>query len=223
MTAMDIDKTMDKETRQKRADVVVQMLKTLFPQVKCALHYATPLELLIAVILSAQCTDKKVNEVTEKLFRKYPTPQAYLNADYEEFCQDIRQTGFYRNKAKNVLATVKKIADEYGGEVPHTMTELITLSGVARKTASIVLGEVFGITEGIAVDTHVIRLSQKFGLTVQKDQGKIEKDLMDVVPKEEWRGFTLRMGNYGRQYSPAHKKSDMSDPVSKVLIGNGLL
>ena len=214
---------MDKKIRQKRAIIVVKVLKELFPKVRCALTYTNSLELLIAVILSAQCTDKKVNEVTAQLFRKYPTMESYLQADYDTFCQDIRSTGFYRNKAKNVLATIKKINDDFGGEVPRTMAELVTLRGAARKTASIVLGEAFGMTEGIAVDTHVIRLSQKFRLTAQKEQGKIENDLMEIVPKEEWRGLTLRMGNYGRTYSPAHKKNDESDPISQALLAAKLL
>ncbi len=208
---------------QQRAEVVVATLKKLFPKVKCALNYSHTHELLISVILSAQCTDKKVNEVTEKLYKKYTSLNDFLKADYDEFCQDIRSTGFYRNKAKNVLATAKKIHEEFNDEVPHTMEELTSLPGVARKTASIVLGEAFGITDGIAVDTHVIRLSQKFGLTTQKDQGKIEKDLMGILPKEEWRGITLRMGNYGRMYSPAHKKDDMGDPVSQALLAAKLL
>ena len=162
---------MELELRKKRAVIVLKTLKKLFPTTQSALNYSNELEFLIAVILSAQCTDKKVNEVTEKLFKKYPTLQDYNKADFEEFCQDIRQTGFYKNKAKNVLAMTKKIAEEFNGKVPQEMEQLLTLSGVARKTANVVMGEIFGKMEGVAVDTHVIRLSQKFKLTDKKDQG----------------------------------------------------
>lgn len=208
---------MDIELRKRRATIVLATLKRLFPEVKPALKYSKDYEFLIAVILSAQCTDKKVNEVTEKLFKKYPTLDDYNKADFDAFCQDIRQTGFYRNKAKNVLATTKKLTEEYGGKVPDTMEQLLSLPGVARKTANVVLGELFRKSEGVAVDTHVIRLSQKFKLTSASDQGKIEKDLMELLPKSEWREITLRMGNYGREYSPAHKKNDLTDPVSQEL------
>jgi len=214
---------MELELRKKRAEIVLKTLKKLFPTTQSALNYSNELEFLIAVILSAQCTDKKVNEVTEKLFKKYPTLQDYNKADFEEFCQDIRQTGFYKNKAKNVLATTKKIAEEFGGKVPQEMEQLLTLSGVARKTANVVMGEIFGKMEGVAVDTHVIRLSQKFKLTDKKDQGKIEKDLMEILPQSEWLEFTHRIIDYGRQYSPAHKKEDNSDPVSQALLAENLL
>jgi len=214
---------MELELRKKRAEIVLKTLKKLFPTTQSALNYSNELEFLIAVILSAQCTDKKVNEVTEKLFKKYPTLQDYNKADFEEFCQDIRQTGFYKNKAKNVLATTKKIAEEFNGKVPQEMEQLLTLSGVARKTANVVMGEIFGKMEGVAVDTHVIRLSQKFKLTDKKDQGKIEKDLMEILPQSEWLEFTHRIIDYGRQYSPAHKKDDNSDPVSQALLAENLL
>ncbi|MBP9815985.1 endonuclease III [Candidatus Woesebacteria bacterium] len=214
---------MELELRKKRAEIVLKTLKKLFPTTQSALNYSNELEFLIAVILSAQCTDKKVNEVTEKLFKKYPTLQDYNKADFEEFCQDIRQTGFYKNKAKNVLATTKKIAEEFNGKVPQEMDELLTLSGVARKTANVVMGEIFGKMEGVAVDTHVIRLSQKFNLTDKQDQGKIEKDLMEILPQKEWLEFTHRIIDYGRQYSPAHKKEDNSDPVSQALLAENLL
>ena len=214
---------MELELRKKRAEIVLKTLKKLFPTTQSALNYSNELEFLIAVILSAQCTDKKVNEVTEKLFKKYPTLQDYNKADFEEFCQDIRQTGFYKNKAKNVLATTKKIAEEFNGKVPQEMEQLLTLSGVARKTANVVMGEIFGKMEGVAVDTHVIRLSQKFKLTDKKDQGKIEKDLMEILPQSEWLEFTHRIIDYGRQYSPAHKKEDNSDPVSQALLAENLL
>ncbi len=214
---------METDVRKKRAKIVLKTLKSLFPEVKPALHYTSDYEFLIAVILSAQCTDKKVNEVTEKLFNKYPKLEDYNNANFDEFCQDIRQTGFYRNKAKNVLATTVKLSNDFGGKVPKTMNDLLSLPGVARKTANVVLGELFRISEGIAVDTHVIRLSHKFKLTDAREQSKIERELMEILPKSDWREITLRMGNYGRQYSPAHKKNQVDDPVTQKLMQEGLL
>lgn len=207
----------------KRINIILAELAKLFPEPKTALHYSNELELLIAVMLSAQCTDKKVNEVTSKLFKKYRTLNDYATAPQEEFEQDIRSTGFYKNKAKNVIATAKLLRDSFGSEVPQTMEELITLPGVARKTANVVLGEAFGIYEGIAVDTHVKRLSNKFKLTTHSDPTKIEQDLMEIIPRSEWRNFTLRMIDYGREYSPARKKNDTDDPVSVALAAEGLL
>lgn len=197
--------------------VILTTLERLYPTPKIALNYSNTLELLISVILSAQCTDKKVNEVTEILFQKYPTLDDYLSADIQEFEQDIRSTGFYKNKAKNVLSACRKIKTDFNGEVPQTMEELLTLPGVARKTANVVLSEAFGIYDGIAVDTHVKRLSNKFGLTTSSDPKKIEQDLMKIVPKDEWRNFTLRMIQYGRDYSPARKVKDLDDPISLAL------
>ena len=204
-------------TPHDRYERIAPLLEKLFPDAKIALQYSTPFELLVAVILSAQCTDKKVNEVTDKLFKKYTNLDMYANADIEEFGQDIRSTGFYKNKAKNVIATAQKIRSEFGGIVPRTMSELITLPGVARKTANVVLSEVYGVHEGIAVDTHMIRLCNKFGLTTQKDPVKIEKELMNIVPQDQWRRFSFRMVLYGREYSPAHKVNSHDDPISQAL------
>lgn len=204
-------------TIQQKYEIIAEELAKIYPDAHIALNYSNIFELLVAVILSAQCTDKKVNEVTAKLFKKYQTLDEYADADFDEFCQDIRSTGFYRNKAKNVMATAQKIRSDFKGEVPNTMEELITLPGVARKTANVVLSEAFGIHEGIAVDTHMIRLCNKFGLTQQKDPVKIEQDLMKIVPHDQWRLFTMRMIQYGREYSPAHKVSSDEDPVSQVL------
>ena len=155
---------------------ILKILKQNFPHAKIALNYRNEWELLVAVILSAQCTDKKVNEVTSKLYRKYPDLSAYCNADIGEFETDIRPTGFYHNKAKNILASARIIAEKYKGKIPNKMEELISLPGVARKTANVVLGNAFKIYEGIAVDTHVIRISQRLGLTENTDPVKIEKD-----------------------------------------------
>ena len=189
--------------RQKRGEIVVRYLKKLYPNAKIVLNYSNNWELLVAVVLSAQCTDKMVNKVTEKLFKKYKTLGDYVNAKQGEFEQDIRSTGFYRNKAKNILKTARMVKEKHGGTVPNTMEELTKLAGVARKTANIVLGNAFGIVEGIAVDTHVKRLSIRFGLSSHTNPEKIEKDLMELLPKSEWFVFTYRLIEYGRTFCTA--------------------
>jgi endonuclease-3 len=191
--------------RKEKARKVLKNLKKLFPNAKIALKFGNPWELLVAVILSAQCTDKKVNEVTEKLFKKYRTLDDYVKADPKEFEKDIHSTGFYKQKAKYILNSAKIIKEKFGGKVPRKMDELLTLPGVARKTANIVLTNAYGIVEGIAVDTHVKRLSKKFGLTNHDDPEKIEKDLMEIIPKKEWGSFPYRMIEYGRQICPARR------------------
>lgn len=203
---------------QQRATIVLKELHRLFPTVKPALTYSNNWELLVAVALSAQCTDKKVNEVTNRLFKKYLTISDYIAADQAEFEQDIYQTGFYKAKAKNILAAAKKVQEEFAGTVPQTMKELVSIPGVGRKTANVILGAAFGKAVGIAVDTHVKRLAQKFGLTTHTDATKIEKDLTGLIPQDEWYEFTLRMIEYGRQYSPARKKMDNTDPISLLLL-----
>lgn len=205
------------EKRKKRALVITRELKRLFPESKIALNFSNKLELLIAVILSAQCTDKKVNEVTEKLFEKYKTLNDYTKAKIEVFEQDIHSTGFFRNKTKNILATVKIIESEFCGEVPDTMDDLLKLPGVARKTANIVLGDGFGKVEGIAVDTHVKRLSILHGLTMENDPNKIEQDLMKIVPRSEWLNFNHRLIEYGRQFCPAKKHDHDKCPMTKEI------
>lgn len=196
---------------------MVTKLKELFPTTKSALNYSTPWEFLVAVILSAQCTDERVNTVTEKLFKKYPTISDYVNAELTEFEQDIRSTGFYKNKAKNVLATARIIQEKYHGELPKTMEQMLELPGVARKTGNVVLSGCFNIIVGIAVDTHVRRLSNLYGLTAEQDPEKIEKDLMEVLPKKEWPEFTLRMIDYGRKYCPAKKHNHDVCPLTVAL------
>lgn len=191
-----------------RAQKIVNELRTLFPNAKIALNYSNNWELLVAVILSAQCTDKKVNEVTEKLFKKYPTLDSYVGASQAQFEQDIKSTGFYRNKAKNILAAAKMIKEKFQGKIPKTMDEMLVLPGVARKTANVVLGNAHGVVEGIAVDTHVIRLSRLLGLTKEKAPEKIEQDLMALVPKDQWFEMTYLLISYGRAYckgGPHHK------------------
>lgn len=206
------------EERKKRAEKIVKELKRLFPAAKCALLYSTSYELLFAVILSAQCTDKMVNLVTEKLFKKYKTLDDYVNARQEEFEKDIKSTGFYRNKAKNILATAKMLKEKFEGNVPDTMEVLLTLPGVARKTANCVLGEIYHKSEGVVVDTHVRRLSKLYGLTDEDTPEKIEKDLMQLIPKNEWIDFSFRMIDYGRKYCPAKAHDHKNCPLVKVSI-----
>lgn len=186
------------EKREKRTGEIILRLKKKFPSAKIVLKFSNPWELLVAVILSAQCTDKKVNEVTAGLFKKYRTLEDYVRAKPKEFENIIRPTGFYRAKAKNILATAKIIKEKFGGKVPRTMADMLTLKGVARKTANVVLGNAYGVVEGIAVDTHVRRLSQRLGLSQHDDPNKIEQDLMKLVPKKDWFKLTYLLIDHGR-------------------------
>ena len=185
---------------------IIKVLKKLYPDPACALHYKKPFELLVAVILSAQCTDKRVNEVTEELFKKYRVLDDYIKAKPAEFEKDIYSTGFYKAKTKNILAAAKAVKKDFGGKIPKTMGEMITIPGVGRKTANVVLGELYNTAEGIAVDTHVIRLSRLLGLTKHSDATKIERDLMEIVPKKDWVRFSHMLILYGREYCTAHCK-----------------
>jgi endonuclease-3 len=199
--------------RKMRITALNKKLKKLFPETEMALRYRSHLELLVAVELSAQCTDKKVNEVTEILFKKYKKLEDYVHADVHEFEKDIKQTGFYKNKAKNILAATKRISEVYGGKVPNTMEEILTIPGVARKTANVVLGNAFGVVDGIAVDTHVRRFVIRYDLSDFKDPVKIERDLMALLPKKEWFAFTYRVIAYGRTIAPARKYDISTDPL----------
>ena len=201
------------EKRKKLIVKIINKLKELFPNAKIALKYSNNWELMVAVILSAQCTDKMVNKVTDKLFKKYKTLADYLKADSKEFENDIRSTGFFRNKTKNILASARIIVEKFQGKVPKTMKDLLTLPGVARKTANVILGNAFGVYEGIAVDTHVRRLSKLYGLTNHDDPDKIEQDLMKIVPKKDWFKFTYLMIDYGRKYCPARKHNHKYCPL----------
>ncbi len=184
---------------------IIELLEKQYPNAKTALNFANPLEILVATMLSAQTTDVTVNVVTQKLFKKYHTAQDYANADIKELEIDIHSTGFYHNKAKNLKNCCQLLVEKFHGQVPKTMEELLELPGVARKTANIVLFNAFGITAGIAVDTHVTRLSQRLGLTEQKDQNKIEKDLMQITPSEKWMPLTDLLIFHGRQVCTAKK------------------
>ncbi|MGB7202635.1 MAG: endonuclease III [Pyrinomonadaceae bacterium] len=177
---------------------IIARLKKAYPNAHCALNHTSAFELLIATILSAQCTDVRVNIVTADLFRKYRAPGDYLKVTRRELEKDIHSTGFFRNKAKNIQAACKRIVEEYGGEVPQTMDDLLTLGGVARKTANVVLGNAFGIASGVVVDTHVSRISQLLGLTKNKTPEKIERDLQELIPKKDWVMFPHWMIHHGR-------------------------
>lgn len=203
-------------SRNDRAQIVSRELKNLFPgELTTPLHYRTSWQLLIAVILSAQCTDERVNKVTPVLFKKYKNPHSFVVAIQTELEQDIRSTGFYRSKAKNIIGAMRMLEGNFKGKLPKTIPEMLTIPGVGRKTANVVLGHVYGTVEGIAVDTHVRRLARKFGLTKENDPNKIERDLMKVFPKKEWWDVAYRLKAYGRTYSPARRGND--DPISTCL------
>ncbi len=189
----------------ERLPEIVRLLREAHPDAKCALDYENPLQLLVATILSAQCTDERVNKVTPALFARFPTAQALAEADREELEQIIHSTGFYRNKAKNVQEACRRIVAEYGGEVPANMVELLTLAGVARKTANVVLGNCYGVADGVVVDTHVKRLSERLKLSAQTDPEKIERDLMALAPREEWIDLSHLLIFHGRRFCDARK------------------
>lgn len=189
--------------QKERTRKIIIRLKKEYPDAHCALTHANAFELLVATILSAQCTDVRVNIVTETLFRKYRQPQDYLDVSPEELEQDIRSTGFYRNKAKSIQGACEKIIAHFGGEIPQTMEEILTLNGVARKTANVVLGNSFGIASGVVVDTHVSRLSQRLGLTENSVPEKIELDLQNLVPQKHWIMFPHWLIWHGRKICQA--------------------
>lgn len=188
-----------------RTAVIIRRLKNAYPDAHCALIHSNPFELMIATILSAQCTDARINIVTADLFRKYRGPADYIAVSPEELQKDIHSTGFFRNKARNIQAACKRLLTEFGGEVPRTMDEMLSLGGVARKTANVVLGNAFGIASGVVVDTHVSRITQRLGLTANVTPEKIESDLQLLVPKKHWVMFPHWMIFHGRQICIARK------------------
>jgi len=191
---------------RERAIRILQLLQDAYPGVKgTALNFRNPLELLVATMLSAQCTDEKVNEVTKELFKKYRKAKDYAEADLSELERDIRPTGFYRVKAKRIKQICRTLVEEYGSEVPRSIEELTKLDGIARKTANIVLSNAYGIVEGIAVDTHVLRLSRRLGLSKQKDRNKTERDLMELMPRENWFEVNHLLTEHGRRTCKAKK------------------
>ena len=184
--------------RQARVTRILAILDKMYPGVTCALNHSSAWELLVATILSAQCTDKRVNMVTPGLFRKYPTIQDFASAQQEELAQDIRSTGFFNNKSKSVIGAARKILSDFKGEIPRDIDRLLTVPGAARKTANVVLGTAFGIASGVVVDTHVQRISRRLDLTRETDPGKIEKDLIRIIPKEKWILFSHQVIHHGR-------------------------
>ena len=195
------------------AKKIVTILEETYPDACVTLDFKNPFQLLIATILAAQCTDERVNQVTKGLFRRYPTPKAFADADPAELEEAIRPTGFYRNKARSIIGCCKKLVEEFGGLVPQTMEQLITLSGVWRKTANIVLGNAFGITEGIAVDTHVTRVANRLGLAASDKQDEIEQQLFRIIPKEKWTLLTHLLVFHGRRICMARKPDCPRCPV----------
>lgn len=199
-----------------RIDGIFGLLKKTYPDPKIALNHRNPLELLIATMLSAQCTDERVNTVTKSLFERYKTPEDYLKVPIEELEKDIKPTGFYHNKAKNIGKTCEALIKNFGSKVPDNMEDLLTLPGVARKTANIVLSNAYNKQEGIAVDTHVRRISQRLKLTENEDPDKIEADLMKILPREDWKNFTLGTILHGRNICTAKKPKCRECILNKV-------
>jgi endonuclease-3 len=193
------------ERRSARAREIMSRLRRMYPDARCSLDFSTPHELLVATVLSAQCTDERVNQVTATLFKKYRSPADFANADLAELEQDVKPTGFYRNKAKLVRAGARMIVERFEGEVPRTMVEVMAIPGVARKTANVVLGNAYGIVEGVVVDTHVGRVSRRLTLTSQDDPVKVEQDLMRLLPQADWLDFSLCVIYHGRAICQARR------------------
>src|SRR2546423_334611 len=191
--------------RRARVNEILRRLDEMYPHATCALIHRTPWELLVATILSAQCTDKRVNEVTPGLFKKYPTIQDFAAVRPEVLAQDVRSTGFFNNKSKSIVGAAKRILTEFGGKVPRTLDEMLTVPGAARKTANVVLGTAYGIASGIVVDTHVQRVSRRLDLTKNTDPVKVERDLMKIIPKEKWILFSHQLIHHGRALCVARK------------------
>ncbi len=204
------------KARKIRAAKLIAALKKLLPDATIVLRFRTNWELLVAVVLSAQCTDKKVNEVTKKLFKKYRTLNDYTKAKPREFERDITPAGFYRNKTKSILAAAKIVKEKFRGRLPRTMAEMLQIPGIGRKSANVILGNAYGIVDGIAVDTHVRRLAKKLGLSDHTDPEKIERDLMQIVPRKEWLTLTYRLIEYGRNYCPARPHDHEKCPLTKL-------
>ncbi|HTX33676.1 MAG TPA: endonuclease III [Bryobacteraceae bacterium] len=191
--------------RKARVAEILAGLDRMYPNATCALHHSSPWELLVATILSAQCTDKRVNEVTPGLFAKYPTPQDFAAVRPEVLAQDIRSTGFFNNKAKSIVGAAKRVVADFGGQVPRTIEQMLTIPGAARKTANVVLGTAYGVASGVVVDTHVQRIAQRLDLTRHTEPGKIEQDLIKIIPREKWILFSHQVILHGRALCVARK------------------
>ena len=200
-----VRKPRGKEDRKRRLSTILRRLNRDYPNVECALHHRSPWDLLVATILSAQCTDVRVNQVTPGLFAKYPTITDMASVRQEVLERDIRSTGFFRNKARSLIGSAQKISSEFAGKVPETMEEILTLPGVARKTANVVLGTWFGKATGVVVDTHVQRIARRLDLSKEKDPAKIERDLMETIPQRRWILFSHQIIHHGRQVCQARK------------------
>jgi endonuclease-3 len=198
---------------RERVPEIIKVLRREFPESRTSLEFETPFQILVATILAAQCTDERVNKIMPGLFRKYPTAEAFASVDREELENEIRSTGFFRNKAKSILGAAKRIVEDFGGRVPDTMAELVTLPGVARKTANIVLSAGYGKAEGIAVDTHVRRLAGRLGLSRESDPEKIERDLMRIVPRQDWLDLNSMLVDHGRKTCRARKSDCPACPI----------
>jgi endonuclease III len=202
--------------RKARLQRIFEELDKLFPQATCALHDKGPWELLVATILSAQCTDERVNKVTPGLFKKYPKMEDFANASQEELAQDIRSTGFFNNKARSLIGAARKLISDFGGKVPRSIEELLEVPGAARKTANVVLGTAYGIASGVVVDTHVQRISRRLNLTKQDDPVRIEQDLMKIIPRERWVLFAHQVIHFGRQICIARKPRCANCPLDPI-------
>lgn len=202
--------------RQQRLDHILAALDSLYPNVVCALHHSNAWELLVATILSAQCTDERVNKVTPALFKKYPSIKAFANVPQAELAVDIHSTGFFNNKAKSVIGAARKILSDFGGEIPRNIEDLLTVPGAARKTANVVLGSGFGIASGVVVDTHVQRITQRLELTKEEDPVKIERELMQILPQPRWIQFSHQIIHFGRGICIARKPKCGECPVEKL-------
>ncbi len=200
----------------ERVRPIIRKLKKRYPDAKCSLNYRSPLQLLVATILSAQCTDARVNQVTKTLFKKYKTAKDYANANPEELEREIQSTGFFRNKTKSIVGMAQALVSDHGSKVPSTMAELVQLPGVGRKTANVVLGNAFGIDEGVVVDTHVTRISNRLAFTSNKDAVKIERDLIDLVPKTEWTLLPHLFIHHGREICRARSPRCEMCPISEL-------
>jgi endonuclease III len=220
MPATKVLKPKTKAERQARLNFILSELDKAFPDVTCALHHNSPWELLAATILSAQCTDERVNKVTPGLFKKYPTVEAMAGASQDELAQDIRSTGFFNNKARSLLGAARKLMADYNGQVPKTMEDLLSVPGAARKTANVVLGTAYGIALGVVVDTHVQRISNRLDLTRNADPVKIEQDLIKIIPPEKWVLFAHQVIHFGRQICVARKPRCPVCPLNSVCYSS---
>ncbi len=205
-----------KAARQERLNAILAHLDAMYPNVTCALHHTNPWELLVATILSAQCTDERVNMVTPALFAKYPAIEDFASVSPEELGKDIYSTGFYNNKAKNIIGAARRILGVYGGEIPQDIDALLTIPGAARKTANVVLGTAFGIASGVVVDTHVSRISQRLDLTKKTDPVQIERDLVKLLPVERWISFSHQLIHHGRNHCVARKPKCGDCPMNEL-------